>query len=210
MNVMKSKLLVTAVAMSFAATAGLALAHETATAADDSTVKSQATMSHDKMMNHDDAMMHDKAVKHDMEMKEAAAKKDVMRAGSMDGRTTGTSMAAGTGSSTDARDARMDAKDDRMEAKEEMLEQKAEMKEDKIDEMDSSQPVTDSWITTKVKTQLAATEDVRSLQITVNTVDGVVFLTGVVNDPAMAAKASAAAKTIRGVKNVDATGLKAM
>ena len=97
---------------------------------------------------------------------------------------------------------------DRMEAKEDMLEEKAEVKEDKIDEMDSSQPVSDSWITTKVKSQLAATEEVRSLEITVNTVDGVVFLTGVVGDAAMATKATAAAKTVKGVKSVDASGLK--
>lgn len=135
MNVMNSKLIVTAIAMSFAASAGFALAHEA--------------------------------------------------------------------DSTPAMKAQTDAKRD-------TLENKADMKKDQVNEMNSAQPVSDSWITTKVKSELATTKDVSSMKISVDTVDGVVFLTGVVDSAANAAKAAAAAKTVQGVKKVDSTGLKSM
>ena len=96
------------------------------------------------------------------------------------------------------------------EAKETVLENKADMKKERVDAMDSSQPGTDSWITTKVKSQLASTAGMETLKITVDTVDGKVFLTGVVDNAATADKAAAAAKTIEGVKSVDSTGLKSM
>ena len=101
-----------------------------------------------------------------------------------------------------------------MESKEEAhhdaLENKADMKKENVDKMDSNQPVTDTWITTKVKSELAVTDGVSSMKITVDTVDGVVFLTGVVDSADNAAKATAAAKAVRGVKKVDSTGLKSM
>ena len=43
----------------------------------------------------------------------------------------------------------------------------------------SDQPVTDTWITTKVKTELATTEGVKSTDISVTTKDGIVALVGV-------------------------------
>ena len=43
---------------------------------------------------------------------------------------------------------------------------------------ESNQPVTDTWITTKVKGELATTDGVKSTDISVKTVDGVVTLTG--------------------------------
>ena len=49
---------------------------------------------------------------------------------------------------------------------------------------DSSQPVTDTWITTKVKADLLATENVSGLDIKVETVDGVVTLSGAVDSQA--------------------------
>jgi hyperosmotically inducible protein len=73
---------------------------------------------------------------------------------------------------------------------------------------DSDQPVTDTWITTKVKAELATTEGVKSNDITVKTVDGVVTLTGVVGTPLAEKKAVAAAESIKGVKKVDHSGLK--
>ena len=121
MNVMNSKLIVSAIAMSFAASAGLALA-------DEPVATTTATMN-----------------------------------------------------------AKMDARTD---AKHEALE--------------------NTWITTKVKAELATTENVSSMKISVDTVDGVVFLTGVVDSADNAAKAAAAAKTVKGVKKVDSTGLKSM
>lgn len=72
---------------------------------------------------------------------------------------------------------------------------------------DSSQPVGDTWITTKVKADLLATENVSGLDIKVETVDGVVTLTGAVASKAQKDKAVAMAKQIKGVKRVDASGL---
>lgn len=66
----------------------------------------------------------------------------------------------------------------------------------------------DAWITTKVKTELATTKGVSSTDISVSTVDGVVTLTGVLPSKLAVKKAVAAAKSIKGVKSVDASGLK--
>ena len=76
------------------------------------------------------------------------------------------------------------------------------------DKADSDQPVTDTWITTKVKTELATTEGVKSTDISVKTVDGVVTLTGVLATPVAVKKAVAAAESVKGVKKVDHSGLK--
>ena len=73
---------------------------------------------------------------------------------------------------------------------------------------DSEQPVTDTWITTKVKAELATTDGVKSTDISVTTVDGVVTLTGVLASATSVEKAVAAAKSIKGVKSVDSSGLK--
>lgn len=74
---------------------------------------------------------------------------------------------------------------------------------------DSSQPVTDGWITTKVKAELATTDGVKSMDISVDTNNGVVTLTGVLNDETAVKKAAAAAKSVKGVRKVDTSGLKA-
>jgi hyperosmotically inducible protein len=74
---------------------------------------------------------------------------------------------------------------------------------------DSEQPVTVAWITTKVKSELGITEDVKAMDINVDTKDGMVTLTGVVATNAEVQKAVAAAKTVKGVRSVDASGLKA-
>jgi len=74
--------------------------------------------------------------------------------------------------------------------------------------MNSDQPVTDTWITTKVKTELATTDGVKSTDISVKTIDGTVTLTGVVATDIAAKKAVAAAESVKGVKRVDASGLK--
>jgi len=72
----------------------------------------------------------------------------------------------------------------------------------------SDQPVTDTWITTKVKTELATTDGVKSTDISVTTKDGVVALIGVLGTDAAVEKAVAAAKSVKGVKKVDSSGLK--
>lgn len=74
---------------------------------------------------------------------------------------------------------------------------------------DSEQPVTDAWITTKVKTELGITEDVKAMDINVDTKDGMVTLTGVLANDIAVQKAVAAAKSVKGVRSVDASGLKA-
>lgn len=76
------------------------------------------------------------------------------------------------------------------------------------DAMKSDQPVTDTWITTKVKSELATTDGVKSMDISVKTVDGVVTLTGVLANDMAVKKAVAAAQSVKGVKSVDSSGLK--
>ncbi len=76
-------------------------------------------------------------------------------------------------------------------------------------DMDSEQPVTDTWITTKVKADLATTEGISSTDISVNTTNGVVTLIGVLDSKTGVKKAIAVAKGIKGVVDVDASGLKA-
>jgi hyperosmotically inducible protein len=73
---------------------------------------------------------------------------------------------------------------------------------------ESDQPVTDSWITTKVKAELAATDGVKSTEVGVKTVDGVVTLTGVLDSEIAIKKAVAAAQRVKGVRKIDSTGLK--
>jgi hyperosmotically inducible periplasmic protein len=74
--------------------------------------------------------------------------------------------------------------------------------------MKSDQPVTDTWITTKVKTELATTKGVKSTDIDVKTVDGVVTLTGVLPSKTAVHKAVAVTKAVKGVKQVDDSALK--
>ncbi|MGO4259066.1 BON domain-containing protein [Lysobacter sp. TAB13] len=71
---------------------------------------------------------------------------------------------------------------------------------------DSKQPVSDTWITTKVKAELMASSDVAGTDINVETVNGVVKLSGNV-DKTQADKAASIAKNIDGVKKVDTSGL---
>ena len=73
---------------------------------------------------------------------------------------------------------------------------------------DSNQPVNDTWITTKVKAELATTDGVKSTNIDVKTVNGVVTLTGVLPTELAVKKAVAAAESIQGVSKVDHSGLK--
>lgn len=73
----------------------------------------------------------------------------------------------------------------------------------------AGQAVSDAWITTKVKSELATTKGVNSMDVTVRTTDGVVTLTGVLMSRTDVRKAVAAAKSVKGVKDVDASGLKA-
>lgn len=72
----------------------------------------------------------------------------------------------------------------------------------------TGQAVSDAWITTKVKSELATTKGVKSMDVMVKTVDGVVTLTGVLPTRIAVNKAIAVAQSVKGVKDVDASGLK--
>lgn len=72
----------------------------------------------------------------------------------------------------------------------------------------SNQPTTDTWITTKVKAELATTDGVKSADISVTTLNGAVTLTGVVASDVVVKKAVAAARSVKGVTSVDSSGLK--
>lgn len=71
----------------------------------------------------------------------------------------------------------------------------------------SAQPGTDTWITTKVKTELMATKGIPSTDISVTTTNGNVTLAGVVETKAQVQKAIAVAQAVKGVHNVDSTAL---
>ena len=74
---------------------------------------------------------------------------------------------------------------------------------------EAKEDVSDAWITTKVKTELMAKKDVPGIGVDVDTKDGVVTLTS--TDPLTQAekdKAIAIAKSVKGVKDVMADGLK--
>ncbi len=77
-----------------------------------------------------------------------------------------------------------------------------------ITERESAQPLDDTWITTKVKADLLATRDVAGLQLNVETVNGVVSLTGDVDSQAEADRAVEVARGIEGVTRVDASGIR--
>ena len=74
----------------------------------------------------------------------------------------------------------------------------------------SAQPVDDTWITTKVKSSLLADTAVAGTKIDVDTVNGVVYLTGTASTQAQADQAKKVAAGIQGVTKVDTSKLKVM
>ncbi|MEP6483299.1 MAG: BON domain-containing protein [Rudaea sp.] len=71
----------------------------------------------------------------------------------------------------------------------------------------SEQPGTDTWITTKVKAELATTKGISSNDISVTTKNGIVTLSGVVNSKAQVQKSVSIAKSVKGVHSVDSSAL---
>ena len=71
----------------------------------------------------------------------------------------------------------------------------------------SEQPGTDTWITTKVKTELMATKGIPSTDISVTTTNGNVTLSGVLETKAQVQKAIAVAQAVKGVHKVDSSAL---
>ncbi|NUO71784.1 MAG: BON domain-containing protein [Frateuria sp.] len=67
--------------------------------------------------------------------------------------------------------------------------------------------VDDAWITTKVKSEFATTKHVHATDISVDTTDGMVRLTGTVGSSKEKSRAVHLARKVKGVKSVDATGL---
>lgn len=80
-----------------------------------------------------------------------------------------------------------------------------------VSAQDSNQTVpgktNDAWITTKVKSELATTKGIKSTDITVETTEGVVSLSGTVASAAQKTKVEKIAKKVKGVKSVAADGL---
>ncbi|AWV08096.1 BON domain-containing protein [Marilutibacter maris] len=76
-----------------------------------------------------------------------------------------------------------------------------------VNEAESTQPVGDSWITTKVKAQLLADDDVEGSEIDVDTLEGVVHLSGALASQAEIDEAVSIARNTEGVVDVDASGL---
>ncbi len=72
---------------------------------------------------------------------------------------------------------------------------------------ESESPISDSWITTKVKSDLLVTEEVKGLDINVTTTNGVVTLSGRLDNQVQVDKAIAVAKGIKGVTSVDSKTL---
>lgn len=73
---------------------------------------------------------------------------------------------------------------------------------------DSDQPINDTWITTKVKSSLLADSDVAGMDVEVETINGVVHLSGYVDSQQQIDKAVRIARDIKGVSNVEASGLR--
>lgn len=73
---------------------------------------------------------------------------------------------------------------------------------------ESQQPVGDTWITTKVKSELLADSDVKGTDINVSTKNGVVTLAGVLDNQLAIDKAITIAKNVKGVSDVDTRALK--
>ena len=72
----------------------------------------------------------------------------------------------------------------------------------------TQEKVSDSWITTRIKTQLFADDQIKGTDIHVNTTDGVVALSGTVQSPAQRDRTVALVSRIDGVKHVDTAALK--
>ncbi len=81
---------------------------------------------------------------------------------------------------------------------------KSEMK---YDASAVKQKSSDTWITTKVKSEFATTKGVKATDISVSTMDGKVTLTGNVTSSAEKMKAMRVAMKVKGVKSVDTSGL---
>ncbi|QDH71854.1 BON domain-containing protein [Lysobacter alkalisoli] len=83
----------------------------------------------------------------------------------------------------------------------------AQAQTETVNEAESSQPVGDTWITTKVKSKLLAHSETEGTEIDVDTLNGVVHLSGALGSQAEIDKAVEIARSTEGVVDVDASGL---
>ena len=72
----------------------------------------------------------------------------------------------------------------------------------------TGQVVSDSWITSKVKSQLLADSTSRNSGITVTTTNGVVALAGTASSHSIVDHAKQIAAQVKGVNSVDTSGVK--
>lgn len=72
---------------------------------------------------------------------------------------------------------------------------------------DAQEAMSDTWITTKVKTLMLADSDAKGFDVDVETRSGVVILKGSLRDQAAVDHVKQIAAGVEGVKRVDATGL---
>ncbi len=70
------------------------------------------------------------------------------------------------------------------------------------DSLGLGEAATDSWITTQIKSSLVFTADIKSINYSIKTVSGVVYVMGVAQNQAEHDKVLEAARKIRGVKRV--------
>lgn len=91
-----------------------------------------------------------------------------------------------------------------------LTEPDADLGNDTLDAVteDSVQPVSDTWITSKVMAELATIEGVDNTELGVETSNGVVTLTGVASSEATARQMAAAVLRVDGVTKVNTFGLK--
>ncbi|TXK62383.1 BON domain-containing protein [Alkalisalibacterium limincola] len=73
---------------------------------------------------------------------------------------------------------------------------------------DAGEAINDSWITTKVKSKLLADGDVSGLDVSVETRNNVVYLSGEAESQAQVTRATQLARETEGVTRVDATALR--
>ena len=81
------------------------------------------------------------------------------------------------------------------------------MQSDKTDNQTVPGKVDDAWITTKVKSEFATSKHIHATDISVDTTEGMVKLSGTVQSKHEKSRAIKLARHVKGVKSVDASGL---
>ncbi len=76
-----------------------------------------------------------------------------------------------------------------------------------VNDAESTQPMGDTWITTKVKSQLLADDLTKGTEIDVDTLNGVVHMSGALGSQAEIDKAVEIARSTEGVTDIDTSDL---